>query len=291
MNEWIVVIAALLVASVPWLLLEVFDRARQQELRALAGKHVPQIHHRTRLQRATAAACAAVGLAAVAAATGLVALPTHVVVFSVAFLTLGVTTPVAWMGMAAASRDVYRHVSAALEDEPPMRTASLTQRRVSDAVSVPAQLVPFVVSFAGIAIVAVGALQGWSGFTRPMLPIVSGAIGLSFCGLYRAWMGAEARAAELPEHLRASGDGLTRSARIRRVFVAQLWLAILYTVIGSALAATDWSDPVGKASGGFLLLGSGVVGLWASARALTSEHGIPAAAGVVRQRGAITPTE
>ena len=31
MNEWIVVIAALLVASVPWLLLEVFDRARQQE--------------------------------------------------------------------------------------------------------------------------------------------------------------------------------------------------------------------------------------------------------------------
>lgn len=46
MNEWIVVIAALLVASVPWLLLEVFDRARQQELRALAGKHVPQIHHR-----------------------------------------------------------------------------------------------------------------------------------------------------------------------------------------------------------------------------------------------------
>ena len=39
MNEWIVVIAALLVASVPWLLLEVFDRARQR-LRALAGKHV-----------------------------------------------------------------------------------------------------------------------------------------------------------------------------------------------------------------------------------------------------------
>ena len=186
MNEWIVVIAALLVASVPWLLLEVFDRARQQELRVLAGKHVPQIHHRARLQRATAAAFGAVGLTAVAVASGMVALPTHVVVFSVAFLTLGVTTPVAWMGMAAASRDVYRHVSAALEDEPPIRTASFTQRRVSDAVSLPAQLLPFVVSFAGIAIVTVGALQGWRGFTRPMLPIVSGAMGLTFCGLYRA---------------------------------------------------------------------------------------------------------
>jgi hypothetical protein len=117
-----------------------------------------------------------------------------------------------------------------------------------------------------------------------MLPVGFSAVGLTLCGLYRAWMGAEAAAPVVPEHVGASESDLTRRARIRSLFVAQVWLAVVYATIGSALAATDWGDPAGRVCGNLLILSGGILGLWACARAMTSNHSVPVVVGVVRQR-------
>jgi hypothetical protein len=58
MNAGILTLAALVVAAAPSLLLEVFDRTRQEELRVLTGKDVPAVQHRTALRWTTAGAWA-----------------------------------------------------------------------------------------------------------------------------------------------------------------------------------------------------------------------------------------
>jgi len=162
-------------------------------------------------------------------------------------------------------------------DESQVRAASLRPRKLSNYLPLPLRVAAMLICVIALVYLTVQiAVAGPD--TRLTMPIGYGAIAATFFLLYEVWIRGEALGAQALGSGNDSGPTpeeaeWTRRRRVQEIFILQITLTLLFSVMALVAIGIRWESTIGSMSAALLAVAGVLVGGVGCAFALSSEMG------------------